>query len=479
MASVIERYRIATTTSLVANGLPKRAFVPERYLSSIVVVIALLVTGCAGLRAANAPLDRIDLQSGYRPDQIVHSRPVGDVALLLSFSGGGTRASALAYGVLEELRDTQVTVSGKRERLLDEVDVITSVSGGSFTSAYYGLHGDHTFEDFEERFLKRKIGRNILLQMLLPQNWLRLIFPFFDRTEMAIDYYDRQIFDGARFADLKKAGGPLIQINSTDLSVGSRFTFIQPQFDLICSDLSEMKIARAVTASSAVPIVFPAIALRNYAGRCGYQKPAWLDEALASRKQNPRRYHIASEMNAYLDPKTDPYVHLVDGGIADNLGVRGPLDNIIVEGGIWQRLRGLGVDTPHHIAFIVVDASTEPNRSFRRVPAPPSLAAVIGSMSDTQLHRYNFETLELLNENLKRWASELSSHGAPVQAHLIEVAEYEIEDPDERQFFDAVPTSLGLDDESVDRLVEIGRRLLRESDEFQNLLTELRRRPSK
>jgi NTE family protein len=311
--------------------------------------------------------------------------------------------------------------------------------------------------------------------MLLPQYWLRLIFPFYDRTEMTIDYYDRKIFDGARFADLKKAGGPLIQINSTDISVGSRFTFIQPQFDLICSDLSKIKIARAVAASSAVPIVFPAIALRNYAGRCGYQKPVWLDEALASRKQFPRRYNIASEMSAYLDPEADRYVHLIDGGIADNLGVRGPLDDIIVEGGIWQRLRDLGVDTPRHIVFIVVDASTEPDRSFRLVPSPPSLAAMIGSITDTQLHRYNFETMALLHEFMKRSASELSSHGEPVQAHLIEVAEYEIDDPDDREFFDNVPTSLGIDDESVDRLVEIGRRLLRESDEFQKLLTELRR----
>ena len=449
----------------------------EKYLSSVVAVIVLLATGCAALRPANVPLDRIDLQSGYRPEPKARSRSLGDVGLLLSFSGGGTRASALAYGVLEELRDTQVTASGKDQRLLDEVDVITSVSGGSFTSAYYGLYGDRIFEDFDERFLKRKVGRDILLRMLLPQNWLRLIFPFFDRTELAIEYYDQKIFDRARFADLKKAGGPLIQINATDISVGSRFTFMQPQFDLICSDLSELKIARAVTASSAVPIVFPPIALRNYAGRCGYQKPAWLDEALASRKQSPRRYHIASEISAYLDREAAPYIHLVDGGIADNLGVRGTLDNVIVGGGIRKRLRELGADMPRHIVFIVVDASTEPDRSFPLIPAPPSLAAVIGSITDTQLHRYNFETIELLRESMKRWASELGSHGEPVQTHLIEVAEYRIEDPDERDFFDNVPTSLGLDEETVDRLVEIGRRLLRESEEFQQLLAELSVRP--
>jgi NTE family protein len=315
-------------------------------LSSVVAAVALLATGCASMRAMNVPLDRVDPQSGYRPERIARSRHTGDVALLLSFSGGGTRASALAYGVLQELRDTQVSVAGKRERLLDEIDTITSVSGGSFTSAYYGLYGDRIFEDFEERFLKRNVQRSLLWRILWPQNFVRLILPFFDRTELAIDYYDEKIFDGARFEDLTKAGGPLVQINATDISGGSRFTFIQPQFDLICSDLSRLEVARAVTASSAVPVAFPTIVLKNYAGRCGYQKPPWLEEALASRKRSPRRYHIASEMNAYLDRKELPYVHLVDGGIADNLGVRGPLDNIIVGGGIVERLHELGGRSP-------------------------------------------------------------------------------------------------------------------------------------
>ena len=62
-----------------------------------------------------------------------------DVSLILTFSGGGTRAASLSYGVLKELR---------KQNLLEEIDVISSVSGGSFTSAYYGLYGEQIFEDF-------------------------------------------------------------------------------------------------------------------------------------------------------------------------------------------------------------------------------------------------------------------------------------------------------------------------------------------
>ncbi len=39
--------------------------------------------------------------------------------------------------------------------MLDAIAAISSVSGGSFTSACFGLYGDRIFIDFEERFLRR------------------------------------------------------------------------------------------------------------------------------------------------------------------------------------------------------------------------------------------------------------------------------------------------------------------------------------
>lgn len=196
----------------------------------------LLLTGCAGFRAVNSPLEAFHAERGYGKQDA--KRLGGEALLALAFSGGGTRAAALSYGVLEELRDTVVVVGGERKRLLDEVDVISSVSGGSFTSAYYGQYGDRIFENFEERFLRRNVQKQLLLQLLRPRNWFRMMRTFFSRTELTIEYYDQKIFDQATFADLGAAGGPLIQINATDLSVGNRFTFVQRQFDLICSDLS-------------------------------------------------------------------------------------------------------------------------------------------------------------------------------------------------------------------------------------------------
>jgi NTE family protein len=434
----------------------------------------LLATGCAGFRAVNSPLEAFHPEWGYGKQDT--KRLGGEVLLALAFSGGGTRAAALSYGVLEELRDTVVVVGGERKRLLDEVDIVSSVSGGSFTSAYYGLYGDRIFEDFEERFLKRNVQKQLLLQLLRPKNWFRMMRTFFDRTELAIEYYDRKIFDEATFADLAAAGGPLIQINATDLSVGNRFTFVQRQFDMICSDLSTLKLARAVAASSAVPVVFPALTLKNYAGSCGYARPPWLDEALHDRRGAPRRFYNARIVQAYLDAGKRRYVHLVDGGISDNLGVRAFLDTMITAGGAWNALRWVGLERPRHIVFVVVNAEVNPDQGIDLLASTPSVRSIVGSISGVQIHRYNLETLALLESSMEQWATEspLAERGRRVQFHLVELAFDFLEDPEERHFFNNLPTSFNLPDETVDRLRNAARRLLRESEDFQRLLALLR-----
>jgi NTE family protein len=250
---------------------------------------------------------------------------------------------------------------------------------------------------------------------------------------------------------------------------------MQPQFDLMCSDLSQLKVARAVAASSAVPGLFTAITLRNYAGSCGFERPEWLDEALASRRTSPRRFRDAEIAVGYLDSKKRKYIHLVDGGISDNIGLRRPLSNVIVEGGVWRRLKHVGIRRPGHIVVIVVNAANNPDRHVDLLATAPSLKAVLGSVSGVQIRRYNFETLELMRESLKRWARDAppDEAGRKLQTHMVEVAFDLLENPNERHFFNNVKTSFDLDDETVDRLIEVGGRLLRESPDFQQLLGAL------
>jgi len=432
-----------------------------------VALLALLLCGCGTFRAANQPLARWDPSQGYRPAVLAEGRPLNDIVLLLAFSGGGTRAAALSYGVLQELRDTQIA-SG---RLLDEVDAITSVSGGSFTSAYYALYGDRIFEDFEQRMLHKDLQGGLIRSLFNPLNWFRMLGTFFDRSELAVGLYDRNVFDGATFADLIAAKGPLVQINATDLEAGYHFTFFQPQFDFLCSDLSSFSVARAVTASSAVPGAFSPLVLRNYAGSCGFGKPAWLEAALADPKSNPRRFRAATILSGYLDTETRPYLHLVDGGVADNIGLRVPLDNVMLAGGLLARTEQLGA-RPRQIAVIVVNAEVHPKPKFSLAASAPGLAALFGSVSSTQIYSYNFDTIELMRESMERWAKELppGPDGRRIDARLIVVDFDALTDPAERAFFNAVPTSLSLPDETVDRLIAVGRKLLRESPDYQGLV---------
>ena len=108
------------------------------------------IAGCAS-RPINEPIKHVDPASGYRASLKIPKRPDNDhqTLFLLAFSGGGTRAAALSYGVLEELRRTEVVVDGHKRRLLDEVDLITGVSGGSFTALSYALYGDQLFSEYE------------------------------------------------------------------------------------------------------------------------------------------------------------------------------------------------------------------------------------------------------------------------------------------------------------------------------------------
>jgi NTE family protein len=241
----------------------------------------VVAAGCThfGHYPVNDPLTKIEPGYGYIPQNVRSSDNSEDLLLILSFSGGGTRAAAFSYGVLEELRATEISLDGRKRRLVDEVDIISGVSGWSFTAAYFGLFGYRIFEDFESRFLKKNIQGAFTTSVLLnPINWFRLSSPYSDRSDLASEYYDEHVFERKTFGDFIKRKGPMVLINATDMSKGTRLTFHQLFFNAICSDLSKFSVARACTASSAVPGLLPPITLKNYAGRCGYTLPPHFDK---------------------------------------------------------------------------------------------------------------------------------------------------------------------------------------------------------
>ena len=164
---------------------------------ALTVLAALSWDGCTAASLGNAPLAHWEPEPARASPEDPRAPRSDELLLILAFSGGGTRAAAFAYGILEELAATPVVLGGQSRRLLDEVDLISSVSGGSFTAAYYGLYGDRIFRDFETDFLRRPVERELFVQLLRPYNWVRLASPFFNRSRLAAEYYDEHLF-GAR-----------------------------------------------------------------------------------------------------------------------------------------------------------------------------------------------------------------------------------------------------------------------------------------
>ena len=201
---------------------------------AIALLTMITLGGCASA-PFNPPLASVEPESGYRFGTMQTPARQDDVFVMLTFSGGGTRAAALAYGVLQTLDAT--TINGNRD-MLDAVDVISSVSGGSFTAAHYAMYGRAGFADFRRDFLDQpSTQRRLILSTLYPQNLFRLLSPRFNRIDHAAEFIDRMLFkNGATFAGIPKTA-PFVILNASEMDIGTRFEFTQEQFDAICSDL--------------------------------------------------------------------------------------------------------------------------------------------------------------------------------------------------------------------------------------------------
>src|SRR5438445_2970054 len=244
--------------------------------SWIVLAVLLALGGCA-TRPVNPPITKVDLDVGYTfQARLKHFKSQENI-VVLAFSGGGTRAAAFSYGVLEFLRRTEVVApNGAKVRLIDSVDVITGVSGGSFTALAYGLYGDKLFADYEQRFLKRDVQGELVARAFNPGNWGNLSSTRCGRSELAAQLYDEILFNNATFGDLDRGDGPFILASATDISTGTRVTFQQNLFNVFCSDLDAVRLSRAAAASSAVPVVLSPVTINNYGGTCNYTVPPWV-----------------------------------------------------------------------------------------------------------------------------------------------------------------------------------------------------------
>ena len=478
--------------------------------SLAVLAAALLLVGCASF-PTNPPLAEYVPKAGYSFDKLGLGRNNTDkLFVIVTFSGGGTRAAALAYGVLEELRATPIRGSGADATLLDEVDVISSVSGGSFTAAYYALRGAKLFDEFPDRFLYRPIQSELLGQMLSPLNWFRLAGLSFGRSDLAAEFYDRELFNGASYADLIARGQrPFVVLNATDMTTGTPFPFIQDQFDMMCSDLKDVPLARAAAASSAFPGALTPLTFQNYAGSCHYHQPSWVQRTEADHVQriNARRranavnrLSLAAEVLPEDSPPgtkgtpARPYIHLTDGGVADNIGLRGPLDALSSTNHPWSVVQMMNNRLVDRLVVITVNAATGASEDRDKSASVPGIIDTVFTAADVPLGNYSFDTVELMRkaadesdrdilllEQCNKLSADRGTQCAlnlptarKVDFYPVQVSFDYITSPKERAWFKRLPTTFELPPDTVDKLRAVGRQLLREDPQFQLLLKHLR-----
>lgn len=249
-----------------------------------------------------------------------------DKKIGVSLSGGGFRAAVYHLGTLSKLREMGV---------LDKVDVISTISGGSITGACYGLYG-HDFEKFEKivtegvkndiinkiirspRFIILVICMLIILStavslLVTRHDWLTILilgitfgiigryqFRLLPVSKMIAKYYDKYFFQGKNISEMNQH--PVIAINATNLETGRLFTFSQlkmedPLYEYpndegepIIFNHTEFPVATAVSASASVPFAFTPVRIKK------------------------DYYKKASDLN-----RAKPV--LVDGGVYDNQGI--------------------------------------------------------------------------------------------------------------------------------------------------------------
>jgi NTE family protein len=382
----------------------------------------------------------------------------GRVAVALALSGGGVRAAALSWGVMRELARLSVPAEdGSASTLLREVDYVSSVSGGSFAAAYWALHRDDEralarfpdlvlYPNHETRLAWRAFAN--------PANWLRLPFTAFDRTDVAARYYSDRLFGGHAYGAL--GARPRLVVNASDLVTGSRFEFSDEFFGCLGAALSDYPIGYAVAASSAYPVGFAAVTLRNFGAPVDGCLTTSDRAALQSAHLNPEAWLRATRKQRFLLTERVPFVHLVDGGITDNLGLQGIVERL-TDGELSDLLNTRKL---MGVVVVVVNAMPAHDPTLGRRAESPGVLRVADQSFGLMLEQASTRTSAVVRAAIDQRRAFEESLGRTTRLHYLEVRLSDLQTRERRERLLAAPTRLALPRATVDDLLAAGRDLL-------------------
>jgi NTE family protein len=453
----------------------------------------LLLAACAS-PVRTTELAHIDQFAGYRYTTLEKKAPktIDKAAVILTFSGGGTRAAALADGALRAMAETPVKAGETMLPFASQIDLVSSVSGGSVTAAYFALGGIDGLDSLESDFLESDVMSKLIWSTLLDP--ARLLYPRIDILE---GYLDEKVFHKKTYADLiavdqpGRNRRPYVLLNAADMSSGSVFSFNQDQFDLICADLSQLKIADAVAASAAFPVALSALTIRNRAP-CAAQRqaPATPGTGWASSPAGPLPKRLANDIAAetdagvsypaaenlarfrrgtvalgYLnrDGKAD-YIQLLDGGIADNMGLTVPLTLLTSPGESPSFLNWANTGKADKLLLLVVNARSQSENDYGTRPRPPGAFNTLLTTIGTPIDATSFQLLGKIDAVVD---------GPYDPKALVMVGFDFIADPGCRAHFQGMATSWTLPRDQVRELIALGKAMVLQSPDYKVIVTAL------
>jgi NTE family protein len=445
--------------------------------------VVALVGGCTSVY--NTPLNQ-PLTGVVDAPSLGSEIPVSsdEVMVSLAFSGGGTRAAAFSFGVLKEIEATRIRDRGKTVSLLDRVDFVSGVSGGSVLAAYYGLRKREALSDFRERFLLRNAEESLNTRVSLLNLGRAIGGGLNDATHLP-RWLDDNLYGGAKFSDFRTSQRPRIWINASDIFNRTPFVFGSVAFDAMCSDLMNYPISEAVAASAAVPVLFAPIVLETFPGRCQTKLPPWIARARADRNAQPLLRDFAQAINSYHTGSVR-YVKLLDGGLVDNFGLSGFSIALLSSTRPHEPMTAQQAARIRRIVFLVVDSGRGPSGDWsQQLPGPTGVELVMAT-ADTATEastRASFTAfVALINDwvgRVRRWRcglSEAERQRLAVGANwrcsdvnvFVERVGFDQFDASRAAALNAIPTRFQLPPESVDLLIDAGGEAVRKNPIYQN-----------
>lgn len=436
-----------------------------------------LLTACHSILYQPAKtLSQIDPEKGYRLEKTMQQALEKENLVIVTFSGGGSRAVSLGYGVLEQFQQATIRPTERGDTLLQNIDVVYGVSGGSVLAAYLALEGQETIPKFKEFFLKKDFQKKVINEVFSLSNVPRLTSPQFGRSDLLQEQLNLALYNGKTFADLaRKRKGPFAVINATDMTAGQKVSFTQDFFDWLCVDLNDIEIARAVAASSAVPLIFSPITLNNHAGLCHAEsKKAFLMQT------QPGNHLLLNNFNAmqkrlarYQDSVEQPYLHLVDGGLTDNLGLASLLDmsNLLSVRKLYAELKKSAL---RHVVVVSVNAQNERTSHIDKSADVPGVREVVDTVINVPIDKATESTVQYSQKFANQWnAYAKRQRDAKIKVYFVNVSLKDLPEGQLKKDVLNIGTSFYLPESDVDKLREAAKILLMQSKEYHAALKAL------